>query len=297
MSKLFGFEEIEKKLLDNFNSQKLHHGLLLSGSRGIGKASFVSSIATKIILSSSNNKSEDLQKIISNSHPDLLLIKKEEKKRDITIDAVRKMNQFLSLTHAISEHRVIVIDAIDDLNKNSNNAILKTLEEPPKNVFLFLINHNAAKIIDTINSRCQMIKIPNLNYCDFKSALNNKNAEIEEGEIETLSKLTDNCPAIALKMHEFNAAELLEQIQELASSNNQKEINKLAKIIAADDDLWNIFEKLIIFHFRNLVIKQNNSHQIFTVIDKVNNLLRTTKNLALDKNQSIINVFGFLKGI
>ena len=292
---LFGFDNLEKNLLTNFNEDKLHHGLLFSGAKGIGKFSFALELAKKILLSSSDQKQEDSQKIDSHSHPDLLIIQKEENKRDITIDAVRGITQFLSLTSAISEQRIIIIDSIDELNKSSNNAILKTLEEPPKNVFLILINHNPAKVMDTIKSRCQIIKIANPNYENFKLILKAENPEIDEEDIEILSKLSDNSPGMALKMHQFNAIELFEQIEELIKSDEQKEINKLAKAIASDDDLWNIFERLITFHFHNLVTKKQTSENIFIVIDKVNNLLQTTKNLALDKSQSVINIFAILK--
>ena len=301
-NKLSGFDQITKSLLDNFNDNKLHHGLLFSGNKGVGKAGFALDLATKIILSSSSHSNEDLKKIQLGSHPDLLIITKEEKKRDIPVDAVREITGFLSLTAAISKHRVIIIDAIDDLNRNSNNAILKTLEEPPANVFLFLINHNSAKVLDTIKSRCRLIKIANPSYKNFKEILTKNLEGINEEEIKILAKISDQSIGSALEMYNYNAVDLYEQIEQLLVENNNKAIFDLAKTISGNDELWNIFEKLIIFYLHNSLLSQfhssaerNNAEKVFIIADKINDLFLATKNLNLDKSQSIINIFYIIK--
>lgn len=300
-NKLSGFDQVKKSLLDNFNENQLHHGLLFSGNKGIGKAGFAFDLATQIILSSSPNPNEDLRKIQSNSHPDLLIITKEEKKRDIPVDAVREITGFLSLTAAISKHRIIIINAIDDLNRNSNNAILKTLEEPPTNVFLFLINHNSAKVLDTIKSRCRLIKIANPNYLDFKEILIKNLEGISAEEIKILAKISDNSIGSALEMYNYSAVDLYTQIEQLLADNNSKAIFDLAKTISGNDELWNIFEKLIIFYLHNLLFQtsssaeRNDTEKVFIVIDKINNVFSATKNLNLDKSQSIINIFYIIK--
>lgn len=293
---LFGFDKIEKSLLNNFNHNQLHHGLLFSGNKGIGKASFALDLAAKILLSSSSNQSEDLQKIKSFSHPDLLIIQKDEKKRDIAVDAVREVSQFLSLTSAIAQHRVIIIDAVDNLNKNSANAILKILEEPPANVFLFLINHNPGKVLETIKSRCYFIKITNPNYNNFKTALQKNITSISEDEIQLLSKICDNSIGSAIQMHSHDVINLQQQINQLILENNNKEIFSLAKKISSEDELWEMFEKLIIFYLYNLT-KSLPDNNLFITIDKITNLFSTTKNLNLDKNQTIINIFNIIKNV
>ncbi|MCE3254809.1 MAG: polymerase subunit delta [Rickettsiaceae bacterium] len=295
--KLFGFNKIEKSLLDNFNNNNLHHGLLFTGGKGIGKASFVLDFATKILLSSSKNQEEDLKKIQQQSHPDLLIVKKDQKKRDISVEAVREISQFLSLTSAISKHRVIIIDAVDDLNKNSNNAILKTLEEPPQNVFIFLVNHNQRKLLDTIKSRCRTIKISSPSYEDFKTVLKKNFDGIDEEEIRVLAKISDNSIGSAIEMKNYGALELYNQIEQLALENNKKEVFNLAKSVAGSDESWTIFEKLVIFYFYNLLYQHlsgANQQKIFTALDKVNNLFLVTRNLNLDKSQSVINIFNML---
>ena len=302
-NKLIGFQKIRQHILARFQNNKLHHGLLFSGIKGIGKTSFTFNLAQEIILSSSNNCNEDLHKIQSGFHPNLLTIAKDDKKQNITIDTVRQINKFLNLSAAISKHRVIIIDAVDDLNNNSSNALLKILEEPPKNVFLFLINHNKTKLLDTIKSRCQTINIPNPSYEDFTIVLKNNIPEIDDKEIKILAKITNNSIGTALKMENNNTANLYQQIQDLILANNNKAIFDLAKKISSNNDLWDIFEKLIIFYFYNLLHPshslqnklQPNYNSIFIIIDKVNALFFATNNLNLDKSQSIINIFNMIK--
>ncbi|MFT6106571.1 MAG: DNA polymerase-3 subunit delta' [Rickettsiales bacterium] len=295
---LRGFDKYHKKLLKNFHDNKLHHGLLLAGNKGIGKASFVLSLTKEILLSSSINKIEDSQKIESNCHPDLLIIKKLDKKRDISVDAMREINKFLSLTSAISKHRIIIIDAIDDLNRSSSNAILKNLEEPAKNVFLFLINHNQSRVLDTIKSRCYLIKFSNPSHSDFEEILKERIDGIDKEEIQILAKISDYSIGSALQMHECSAIDLYERIKELILENNAKDTASLAKTISTDEELWDIFEKLIIFYFYNLIssleVGDIRSNKIFTTLDKVNNIFSATKNLNLDKSQSIVNIINML---
>lgn len=295
-SKLFGFDEIQNSLIDNFLQNKLHHGLLFSGNRGIGKASFANNLATHILLSSSQNQVEDLKKIQSSSHPDLLIITKDEKKQSIAVDAMREVSQFLNLTSAISKYRVIIIDAVDDLNKNSANAILKILEEPPTNVFLFLINHNFGKVLETIKSRCKIIKINNPNYKNFKNIIQKNISEISDEEIKILAEISNHSIGYALQMQASNAIQLYDQITQMALEYNTKAIFDLAKKVSGKDELWEIFEKLIIFYLYNQT-KSLPNNNLFIISDKVANLLSTTKNLNLDKSQTVINIFSIIKNV
>ena len=242
-----------------------------------------------------------MQKIQAQAHPDLLIIQKEEKKQSVSVEAVREINHYLNLSAAISDHRVIIIDAIDDLNKSSNNATLKILEEPPQNVFLFIVNHNSAKLLDTIRSRCQIIKINNPSYQEFQTILQAKIAGIDDKEIKILAKITDNSIGLALEMSNCKAIDIYSHITQLILEKNEKSILDLAKKISSDNVLWNIFEKLIIFylyetlHLPNGQMTFNSENQIFFISDKITNLLSATKNLNLDKSQSIINIFNIIK--
>ncbi len=127
----------------------MHHAILLHGKKGIGKSSFAKDFVNQITGTIPNN-------------PDLLFIKKNDGKRDIVVDQIREIADFVNRTAAISKSKFIIIDAADDLNKSGANALLKILEEPHKNNFLILISHLPGKLLPTIRSRCQAIQVADL---------------------------------------------------------------------------------------------------------------------------------------
>ncbi len=164
---LIGFNQIKSTILTNFQNHKLHHATLLNGKKGIGKASFAKEIAKEIIQTKNDN------------HPDLLTIEKDDGKKEITVDKIRKIHSFLSQTSAISNYRFIIIDSVCELNKSASNAILKILEEPNQNNFLILVAHNLNRVLPTIRSRCQIIEAPHFNSDDFNKILLNNNVTNE----------------------------------------------------------------------------------------------------------------------
>lgn len=167
---LIGHEVQEDRFLAARDSGRLHHGWLIGGPSGIGKARFVQRLAAMMLGAESPTASDTdpvIQKVLSGSHPDLKWVKRElndrgKLKQDISVDQLRELNAFFSLRPALSGWRVGVIDAIDEANRSGTNAILKTLEEPPENAILFLIYHGREPLLPTIRSRCQMLNLSRL---------------------------------------------------------------------------------------------------------------------------------------
>lgn len=169
-------------------SGRLHHGWLVRGPSGIGKSLFVKRLAAVLLGASAPDAgAEDtvMQKVISGSHPDLKWVKRELNERgklrqDITVEQLRELNAFFSLRPALSGWRVGVIDAIDEANRSGTNAILKTLEEPPTNAILFLIDHGSEPLLPTIRSRCQRLNLSRLSKEEVKQvfAINGQGDDI-----------------------------------------------------------------------------------------------------------------------
>lgn len=160
-------QEVINKLIED---NKLPHAILLHGTKGIGKAKFAEILAMMTICGNnpavSKNKfsvnlnSSQYKRILAGSLDEYKVIRPIEGKKQISVDQIRSSMGNLSL--ASDNKRVIIIDSADELNPNSANAILKTLEEPPANTMLVLISSNPAKLLPTISSRCRKIKLDNL---------------------------------------------------------------------------------------------------------------------------------------
>jgi replication-associated recombination protein RarA len=294
---LIGFQSIKSTLLAAYENQKLPHGILLSGKKGIGKASFARKFVQEILGDETT------------AHPDLLLIEKEAEKKEITVDKIRKIADFANQTAAISLNKFIIIDSACELNKSASNALLKILEEPHPNNFLILIAHNLSRLLPTIKSRCQIVKIPDLSNEDFAEILRQKNLPFAPKDLPFLAEICDNSPAevIGFGLELIRFYELF-----LRSLYNKKISSELLKKISDKNFPFTVFEKSFEFFISRLLKQLNVSalnfyfdeekiflhltqkfpaKRIFSIADESLTLLRKTTSLNLDKKLSFVNIF------
>ncbi|NBX04404.1 MAG: AAA family ATPase [Alphaproteobacteria bacterium] len=152
---LLGHETQLSSLWADYESGKLAHGWLISGPRGIGKATLAYHFARGLLSGEleMDDSNPIFQRILADSHTDFRVIepeydpKKEEFAREISVEQAREIAQFMRLTPGESNWRVVIVDSIDQLNVNAANAILKILEEPPAQAILMLISHNPGKLL------------------------------------------------------------------------------------------------------------------------------------------------------
>ena len=163
-TELIGHQSQWRLLLRKFHNNELHPAWLLSGTKGIGKSTFAYQAARYILKANQNNDQFFDTLINQKSHPNLLIIEREldedgKLQNEISIDSIRKIAHFVHQSAAFPGWRVIIIDAIDDLNRNAANALLKILEEPPKQVLILLVCHGVGRILPTIRSRCCLVSL------------------------------------------------------------------------------------------------------------------------------------------
>lgn len=294
---LVGFDKISSNIIHSFDENKLHHAILIDGKKGSGKASFVKEISKK--LSGNDNL----------NNPDILLIEKESDKKEITVDKIRNIFDFITQTSAISKNKFIIIDSACQLNKSASNALLKILEEPRQNNFLFLISHSINKILPTIKSRCFIVKASTITQEQFYQIIKSKNSEISENELLFLSEICDNSPATAI-----NFGEEIKRFYELflRSLLIDKISDSLQKIISDKNFNFEIFIKSYeFFNYRFCKILSQNEFITFFEEDKVFtklkekyqleqylkisennlNLLHQTIPFNLSKKLGFINIF------
>lgn len=256
-TKLFGHEQVEEMLLRDFASGKLAHGIILSGARGIGKATLAYRFARALLSGEGNMElSEDnpvFKRVAAGSHTDLLVIeplydaKKDEYATEISIEQSRTIAQSLSLTPAEGQWRVVIIDSADALNTKSANSILKILEEPPPQTAIMLIAHNAGSLLPTIKSRCRIVNLRPLFLEDFISAMNHVAPEIGETELNSLAIISDCSPGIAMEMRANNVLGAYDEIISLLASLpnlDNREVQSFCDKIGSGKKAhanWNIF--------------------------------------------------------
>jgi DNA polymerase-3 subunit delta' len=297
---LFGFNEIEQKLTNLYNANKLSHAFLLSGKKGIGKSSFAKEFVAKI----SQQKSA--------VNPDLLIIDKEEDKREITVDRIRKIADFANQTASNLRDKFIIIDSACELNRSAANALLKILEEPRSGNYLILIAHNLEKVIPTIRSRCQIVKVEDLSESDFHKILQSQNLAVSDDNLKFLADICDNSPALAINI----GADLIRFYELfLRSILNKKISDELLKTVSDKAFNFVICEKIFTFFFSRLmkflhgiavegkpdeiavfgkIAERLSLKEVLVLNEKIANNLRKTAPLYLDKKLSFINAFNLM---
>lgn len=171
---LVGHEAPSRLLAEAYRAGRLHHGLLLAGPAGIGKATFAFRLALLLLtypdavrapdrIGSPDPAASAFRAVAQAAHPSVLHLTRPFDERGkkfktvLSVDEVRRVGRFLSMTAHDGGWRVVIVDPVDDLNVAAANALLKNLEEPPPRTAFVLVAHQPGRILPTIRSRCQMV--------------------------------------------------------------------------------------------------------------------------------------------
>ena len=200
--KLIVHKDLQNRLILLFNEKKLPNSIIFSGNRGLGKNTLAFSFITQIFnaVDIKNNNHENL--IYNNSHTNFRYITKDfdEKtnkfKKYISIDQIRNLDNFIHQSSLSKLPKFILIDSADDLNSNSANGLLKSLEEPSSNTYFILITHQISNILPTIRSRCVKFYLNSPNIKEFEEIVHLNNKNIVDSNF--LFQLTNGSPGLAL---------------------------------------------------------------------------------------------------
>ncbi|QIL02507.1 DNA polymerase III subunit delta' [Sphingomonas sinipercae] len=226
---IFGQDKAIEQFRRAWDSRELHHAWLLGGPRGIGKAHFARLAARRVLAEAAGPSFEaaaldapsdhPIVKLLeAGSHPDMRWIERLPKERgeglarSITVKQVRELGEFLNLTPALSPWRAIVIDSVDDLEREGANALLKMLEEPPANTIFFLVSHAPGRLLPTIRSRCRRLDFSKLDDAAMTSVLDAQAPEIAAADRQRLIDLAGGSAGRALGMAALDLAPLEQKV-------------------------------------------------------------------------------------
>ena len=185
---LFGHGEAASMLAAAYRAGKLPHALLFAGPLGVGKATLAFHLAYHLLkfprhesapeeLAMPDPQSPLFRQIAIGAHPSVLHLTRPANEKTkgfrtvVTVDEIRRVNRFLSMTSHDGGYRVVIVDPADDMNTSAANALLKNLEEPPSRTVFILISHSPGGLLPTIRSRCQMVRLSPLADNDLMEAL------------------------------------------------------------------------------------------------------------------------------
>ena len=214
------FPWVDKKI-SSIDLTNLSHALIVEGQEGVGKNQICQFLINGLL-----NEKNSQNLIKNNSHPDLFCINNEtltsyfqredknklkNKTKKIPVGFIREAIDFVMLKSGLSKNKILFIDGAENLTISSQNALLKTLEEPPQNTYIIIQSNRFKCLNQTIYSRCQLIHFNNLSqdelYSWAEDILQNKNDKsvipsymtpkkvsqlIEDGLFEDLKKLNNH---------------------------------------------------------------------------------------------------------
>ena len=212
MTDLLGHEAAWAEWRAAMAGHRMHHGWILAGREGLGKASFAIDAAAELVADPGVPQPSPAH------HPDILVLeplpasdddakKKEEgrpyqRKRNISVDQVRAMQRRLVTRPTLGSRRAVIIDAADDLEKGAVNALLKSLEEPPQGTFFLLVVHQPGRLLPTIRSRCLILRFHPLDDAAMARAVGGAAPHLDASTREAAIAVAAGSPGAALAFAE-----------------------------------------------------------------------------------------------
>jgi DNA polymerase III delta prime subunit len=308
------------RLTQDFQNGKLHHSIMITTVKDKYIYENILDLMVKILAegveikkkiesfldaekSDEQEREEWTKGLIKNKeHTDFLLIERDPKDKEIKIETIKKINEFIQLTPFIAKNKVIVINGVNEMNIESQNGILKTIEEPQRNTYIFLICYNVNKVLTTVKSRCKIVNVPRINYDDWRTKVQNGTRElydISNGSIDYANRVMDN-----------DGLDIFIQIKNLLKEDvlNIAQLHSFADSLLRDDkksedrdrfDLYGFFTTLIQYYLYLLLkkktvdvfSKKNSEKMLLEKYKTIQTIIRDTSVLNLDKKHSIIVMF------
>ena len=245
MTPLFGHNEAVAAFRAGLDGGRLHHAWLITGLEGVGKALFADKAALRVLAGGAAPPQDALgldvpddhptaRLVAAGSHPDLMRLERltresgTELARSITVDQIRSLQRLFATTPSMSPWRAVVIDSVDDLERNAANALLKNLEEPPPSTVFLLVSHAPERLLATIRSRCRVLRLAPLGSDAMASALRFALPDADEDELRALIEIGEGAPGRAIAFRGLDMDGLDKAMQALAREGDPSNARRAA---------------------------------------------------------------------
>jgi len=233
---LIGHHEASAAFREAAATGRMHHAWLLAGPPGVGKATFADAAALWLLARGAGAGSDiDPDRLdIDAEHPTARLIaagshldlRRLERTLDTTgklravirVDEVRALQPLFRTTPALGDWRVIIVDAIDDMNRAAANALLKNLEEPPAQTLFLCVSHAPGRLLATVRSRCRTLRFQPLPDSDVERVLRDALPGADAATRDALVGIAGGSPGRAMRFADAGIDTLTADLVLLASA-------------------------------------------------------------------------------
>jgi DNA polymerase-3 subunit delta' len=243
---LVGHESAESELRRLADVGRLPHAILLSGRSGIGKATLAFRFARFLLANGDHTikaagerglaidpESALFRRVAAGGHADLLTVeraydpRRRRRRGEIVAEDAREITSFFRLTPAEEGWRIVIVDGAEDMNRSAANALLKVLEEPPRQALLLLVSHSPGRLLPTIRSRCRRFPLFPLTHAVVARLALGYRPELTQPGAEALAALSDGSVGRALELAEAGGLGLYRSILEILSDTPRLDVVRL----------------------------------------------------------------------
>lgn len=244
---MIGHAEVEVAFLEAWQADRLHHAWLLAGPQGMGKGGFAARAARFLVTHGRSGDAATLDDtgdgaasrlVDAGNHPEIVRLTRQPKDkgkelaRNITIDQVRGMIRRLHLSLSLGDWRVVIIDAVDDLETDGANALLKTLEEPPARTLFLLVSHSPGRLLPTIRSRCRILRFQPVDRDVMTAWLHDLRPMLDMAEVRAIVAASGGVPGKALALIDSDVAAMEKKLLAIAATGDPG--NRLREALARE---------------------------------------------------------------
>lgn len=315
---LLGQDHITTILKNQIQKENIGHAYLFSGTRGTGKTS-----AAKIFSRAVNclnpidgnpcNECENCKGILEETIMDVIEM---DAASHNSVEDIRDLREKVVYPPSKVKYKVYIIDEVHMLTKSAFNALLKTLEEPPKHLIFILATTEPERLPQTILSRCQRFDFKRITYQDLllnmKNILKDINLDVDDDVLNLIARNSDGAMRDALSLLDkcisfsgnkigyedainilgmVNKDLIFNLIDDIRAKNLEKSLMSIDEIIQNGKDIHQ-FMKDIIIHFRNLmVVKSSKDSENVLEIDDLDNYKAQSKSMDMDYILKALEIF------
>lgn len=246
---LIGHSDAEKAFLEAWQGGRLHHAWLLAGPQGMGKGAFAARVARFLATHGQAGAGQAVtlddpgdaaagKLVEAGNHPEIIQLARQPKDkgkelaRNITIDQVRGVIRRLHLSLSLGDWRVIIVDAVDDLETDGANALLKTLEEPPARTLFLLVSHSPGRLLPTIRSRCRILRFQPVDHDVMTAWLHVLRPMTDRAELRAIVAASGGVPGKALALIDSDVAAMEAKLLAIAAGGDPG--NRLREALARE---------------------------------------------------------------
>lgn len=294
---ILGHEWAVDLLQKNLANQRLRHAYLFCGPPGVGRRTLALKLAQSINCEQREQASEPCGRCLScrqiekMQHPDLTVVQAEQVGGNLKVQQIREMQHSLSLSPYAGRYRVALILRFEEANPNAANALLKTLEEPPKRVVLMLTATEPERLLPTIVSRCEIIRLRSLPLETVSTGLQ-KHFDVSEEQAELLAHLSGGRPGLSIQYLQdpdllLKRQSYLEDLGHLLTSHRVERFAYADQLSKGKDNIGDIMQTWATF-WRDVLLVQSGSNVPITNLDRIDEIHKIARYVDIQKAKALI---------